>query len=175
MAFEDATGSRRHWRPQPELLAQREFATGADIEYALDAAENLAARALDDARHAQRVELTAYGMSLTLLGLAGVIVAVAGSTFLAVSTIAVATAAALLLTPIAVRVLVRPDRRLASLRADIAQELVAIVGESYVEIADREGWTDAHVRVTRLRLSAFPLRYAEAPPQPSTPRKTTRS
>jgi hypothetical protein len=173
VASESPPGRRKDWTP-PKLVAEPRFARGDDIEVALETAERLFAMATDDRRHVQRVQLAAYGLALTVLSVAGVIVAVAGSAILALVAMGAAAAVGLVFAPAGIALLVRSDRGLARLRTEIAHDLATFVSESYLDIADREGWTEARIRVTRLRLSTFPLQYADASTEPLA-RDNTRS
>jgi hypothetical protein len=137
---------------------------GADIEYALGAAEYLLWQAEERRRHEQNVRV---GIWTTL---AFVSLSLGSSVFALIQVVVfnhdapeILAALAGVIVTSAVMVIIwrslrRQQRRISldyTLR--IATQLSAMINEALVDVAEREKWSYLRLQATKLRLSAFPL------------------
>lgn len=149
------------WRPpeRDELNALQVPSTGDDIESALAAAERLLTQAREDARHAQNVQFAAMSLLiLSLVSLAGVVIAIiesaSSASVLAIASLfAIGAPASLYLLQMARAASNQRD----SLNLEIATEIALMVGDIFLDVAQREKWSVMRRESVRLRLSAFPL------------------
>jgi hypothetical protein len=159
---ERSIGSPSPWRPptrsKPE---ERPQVTGEDIEFALNAAEGLAAEA-DRAEH--QANTTRFWASVATALLLALSALTAGTLTGHVGTagfrVLAAVATVILLTAAASSWwwILRADyrRKSSNLRLSLAQDIVGIVREVMLDVAEREQWSYMRLEATRLRVSAFP-------------------
>lgn len=158
--------------------------TAQELELIMSAAERLWIAAGEEARHGQNMAIAAYS---TLAGLitvvAGVIAILQSAGDISYSIFPAIVLVAVILSPLAVfwvRRLTRPD---PPAKRAAAIELAALVGEVYLDVAEREGWSFAYRQALETRLSVFSLRSERSstdartsrrsdpfPPRPSRPK-----
>jgi hypothetical protein len=150
------------WDPPARSPAkERPFVTGEDIEFALRAAEGLAAEADVAERQdkmarvwasmATAVILSASALTAGLLsdrvGTVGFRVLVAIATFILLGGLAAGWWWILG---------THYKRQSSYLRLSLAVDIVGIVREVMLEVAERERWSYIRLQATKLRISAFP-------------------
>lgn len=160
--MERSSGGASSWRP-PTLSPVKEppLVTGEDIELALRAAESLAAEAdlvdhQDDitriwASMATAVILSAAALTAALLS--DHIKAVGVRVFGIIAVVILLGSVAAFLWWLA-RASFKPKS--SQLRLSLAQDIVGIVREVMLDVAEREGWSYLRLQATKNRISAFP-------------------
>jgi Flp pilus assembly protein TadB len=127
---------------------------GDDLENALHAAERLLAEAEERRRHEQNRTFATVSIIVgVILSLAASLIAVPAYIF---GLIPVVIGGAILV--LLFRELLRQRQRMAhDFTLRLASQLAAMIGETYLELADREEWSYLRREATKLRLAAFPL------------------
>lgn len=166
-----------NWTPLLTNLRRSESSpvTSSELELMMNAAERLWIAAGEEARHAQNMVIAAYS---TLAGLitvvAGVIAILQSAGDISYSVAPAIGLVAALLSPLAVfwvRRLTRPEPQT---KRAAAIELAALVGEVYLDVAEREEWSTAYRQAIETRLSVFSLRSeSRDTAEPRTSRRTS--
>jgi hypothetical protein len=158
----DSTDSAVPWRPPRRRKGDRASVTGEDVEAALRVAEGIAAEADLAARQDAMDRIWASIAGAVALSAAALTVALLGDH---VGTawfrwfVAIATAGLLGALAASWWSIVRLHARRRSLRArtDLAKDIVGMLREVTLDVAERERWSYIRLEAMKLRLSAFPL------------------
>jgi hypothetical protein len=140
---------------------EHSFVTGEDIEFALRAAEGLAAEA-DLAERQDRIARVWVGMATVVILSASALTAglLSGHVGTVGFRVFVSIATFILLGGLSAGwwwILGTHSRgRSSYLRLSLAVDIVGIVREVMLEVAERERWSYVRLQATKLRVSAFP-------------------
>jgi len=152
------------WRP-PAKRGQTErwrLASGDDVEACLVAAERLLAQAYEGQRHEQNVRIATGSLAFVTLGsLAGLAFAFAQPDGVgSLATVLTGSATTIGTVALFMRLAVprRRSRRAQHVQLVLAQDLASMVGNVFLDVANREHWSVFRMEAYKLRLSAFPLR-----------------
>lgn len=142
------------WRRTDRVrLRKWRLSEGDDLENALHAAERLLAEAEERRRHEQNRTFAIVSIMV------GVVLSLTASLIAIRYVFAfVPVVASVLILALLVRALIVQRRRVAldyTLR--LACQLASMIGESYLDVADREAWSYLRREATKLRLAAFPM------------------
>jgi hypothetical protein len=158
----DSTNSAVPWRPPRRRKGELTPVSGEDVEAALRVAEGIAAEADLAARQDAMDRIWASVAGAVTLAAAALTAAVLGDHvgtawfrwFVAVATAGLLGALAASWWSI---LRLHSRRRSTGARMDLAKDIVGMLREVTLDVAERERWSYIRLEAVKLRLSAFPL------------------